>query len=273
MTSLHQSPRHRIWIALIAIAAALILTPSSVHAQSSNCSAGALLYYADDGNQAYDIEQAACIYYDGESGVDTNVETDNDSYSDWQDLGSLWIYGIGTDASVYASYSANIYDDETGLYDSGMVQGATSDTGGDSVNINYSPPWGYTTYALATYWDSCYQIPGEYDDYGCTWSTSDGGPFWGQWVTLQVAAPAPPSTPVYSYTITPLAGTSGYSSNGNLASYTDSVMGSWSFGYDALNRLTSASASPAIQGNSSFAWTYDSFGNRLTQTSNAGINI
>jgi RHS repeat-associated protein len=257
------------------IAAALFFSPTSARAQSSNCAAGAVDYYADDGNEGMDIEQTACIYYDGQSGVDTSVETDNDSYGDWQDLNSLWIYGVGTEAAIFASYSDNIYDGTVGLSDSGMVDGATSDTGGDSVTLNNNPAWGYITYGLSGSWDECYQAPGGYDEYGCTWATSDGGPLSGQFVTLQVDAPPsqPPPTSFYSYTITPAAGTSGYARNGNLVSYTDSVMGTWSFGYDALNRLTSASASPAVQGNSSFAWSYDSFGNRLAQSSDGGMNI
>jgi RHS repeat-associated protein len=79
--------------------------------------------------------------------------------------------------------------------------------------------------------------------------------------------------PIYSYVITPTGGPSGYSPNGNVTAYTDSVMGTWSLGYDALNRLTSANASPAVEGNSSYQWFYDSFGNRLTETGNMGTNI
>jgi len=50
-------------------------------------------------------------------------------------------------------------------------------------------------------------------------------------------------------------------------------MGSWNLGYDQLNRLTSASGSAAVDGVSSLNWTYDSFGNRLTQTGNGGMNV
>jgi RHS repeat-associated protein len=180
---------------LIVIAVALFFAPTSVHAQSSNCAAGAVDYYADDGNMGMDIEQTACIYYDGESGVDTSVETDNDSYGDWQDLNSLWIYGVGTEAAVFGSTTDNIYDG-IGLSDSGMVDGNTSDTGGDSVTVNDNPPWGYSVYGLSASWDECYQAPGGYDEYGCTWATSDGGPLSGQWVTLQV-----PYTPLPTPTL------------------------------------------------------------------------
>jgi RHS repeat-associated protein len=42
-----------------------------------------------------------------------------------------------------------------------------------------------------------------------------------------------------------------------------SMSWSWNFGYDSLNRLTSAQSAGAIQ--LGCAWTYDSFGNRLSQ--------
>jgi hypothetical protein len=36
--------------------------------------------------------------------------------------------------------------------------------------------------------------------------------------------------------------------------------------------LVSATASPALVGSTAYTWTYDSFGNRLTQTGNGGQN-
>jgi RHS repeat-associated protein len=61
-----------------------------------------------------------------------------------------------------------------------------------------------------------------------------------------------------------------YDGVGNLASYTDSVMGTWNFSYDSLNRLVSSqntaasSATPQFAGNYG-CWSYDAFGNRLSQ--------
>jgi YD repeat-containing protein len=78
-------------------------------------------------------------------------------------------------------------------------------------------------------------------------------------------------TPVYSYSVP----TGGYALNGNVLAYTDTVMGSWSFGYDQLNRLTSAVNTAAAPANAqlatpnwqpNFCWAYDSSGNRLAQT-------
>ena len=74
--------------------------------------------------------------------------------------------------------------------------------------------------------------------------------------------------PIYEYNA---AG--GYDANGNVLGYTDSVMGAWGFSYDQLNRLTGATANPAVNGSSNFCWTYDAFGNRLQQSaSNAAFS-
>ena len=43
-------------------------------------------------------------------------------------------------------------------------------------------------------------------------------------------------------------------------------MGSWTYSYDALKRLTGAST-PTAQGQTYYCWSYDSFGNRTGQTS------
>jgi len=66
--------------------------------------------------------------------------------------------------------------------------------------------------------------------------------------------------------------------------YTDTVMGSWQFGYDQLNRLTTAvntaaavptASTPALPSPTwaqYFCWAYDNFGNRLAQSnSNAAF--
>jgi len=80
-------------------------------------------------------------------------------------------------------------------------------------------------------------------------------------------------SPLYSFVI-PDQG--GYDLNGNLLSVTDSVMGQWNYAYDNLNRLTQATA-PVSQPtgvNTYYAgvqptWTYDPFGNRLTESQGA----
>jgi len=74
---------------------------------------------------------------------------------------------------------------------------------------------------------------------------------------------------VYSYTVP----TGGYDGVGNLRNYTDSVTGTWnpSNGYDTLNRLVStqntaaSSLAPQFAGNYG-CWSYDAFGNRLSET-------
>ncbi len=71
------------------------------------------------------------------------------------------------------------------------------------------------------------------------------------------AAPSPPST-IYTYL-------AGYDGDGNVRTYDDSVMGVWSFSYDNLNRLMSATPLPNQQSayaGQQLCMNYDSFGNR-----------
>ena len=78
-------------------------------------------------------------------------------------------------------------------------------------------------------------------------------------------------TVLYSFSVPAPTATAGYAPNGNLLSVNDSVMGSWSYGYDNMNRLTSANvASGSYNGtniaSASMSWTYnDPFGNRAAQ--------
>ena len=85
-------------------------------------------------------------------------------------------------------------------------------------------------------------------------------------MALGVESSASNQSTLYSYSVPT---TDGYDSNGNVLSYTDSVMGSWTFGYDQLNRLTTA-VNPNVPAGASwtpnFCWAYDSFGNRLQQS-------
>jgi RHS repeat-associated protein len=69
---------------------------------------------------------------------------------------------------------------------------------------------------------------------------------------------------IYSYSIG-TASTSGYDAAGNVIAYTDSVNGTWSAGYDNLNRLTTATFTAIGGTQKNMCWTYDAFGNRLTQ--------
>jgi RHS repeat-associated protein len=87
-------------------------------------------------------------------------------------------------------------------------------------------------------------------------STSDPVSF-----TISSSSTASPSTGIYNYNIT------SYQANGNVAAYTDSVNGSWNnIVYDGVNRLTAATQTPNGSSTQYLCWTYDSFGNRRTQT-------
>jgi RHS repeat-associated protein len=67
---------------------------------------------------------------------------------------------------------------------------------------------------------------------------------------------------VYSYTVP----TGGYAGNNNLLQYTDSVMGTWNFSYDTLNRLAGATDNESGNPSTNYCWGYDAFGNRTLQT-------
>jgi RHS repeat-associated protein len=65
---------------------------------------------------------------------------------------------------------------------------------------------------------------------------------------------------VYSYT----ANT--YDHVGNLTNYTDTIMGTWGFTYDTLNRLIAGTPSSGdFSGGNNYCWSYDAFGNRTAQ--------
>ena len=65
---------------------------------------------------------------------------------------------------------------------------------------------------------------------------------------------------LYSYSV-------GYDPAGNVIAYTDSVNGTWSFNYDTLNRMATATGSQADNPYPNLCWSYDSFGNRMDQMS------
>lgn len=92
--------------------------------------------------------------------------------------------------------------------------------------------------------------------------------------TLSLAVSAQPEAgsgaTLYNFSIQTSGGSAeGYDSAGNVTGYTDSVNGTWSFAYDSLNRLATASGAQDNNLYPNYCWSYDSFGNRLAQTSSA----
>lgn len=81
---------------------------------------------------------------------------------------------------------------------------------------------------------------------------------------------------LYSYSIPSYSSGSqptGYDAGGNIVGYTDSVMGSWSFGYDTLNRMQSSSATSGAYSGLQTSWGYDQFGNRTGETFSGSSNM
>ncbi len=66
------------------------------------------------------------------------------------------------------------------------------------------------------------------------------------------------SQPVYSVALT-------RAPDSSITTANDSVNGSWNYSYDGFNRLTSATATSGSYSGATLSWTYDRYGNRLTQ--------
>ena len=67
------------------------------------------------------------------------------------------------------------------------------------------------------------------------------------------------SQPVYSVALTRAADSS-------ITTATDSVNGSWNYSYDGFNRLTSATATSGSYSGATLSWSYDRYGNRVSQS-------
>ena len=67
------------------------------------------------------------------------------------------------------------------------------------------------------------------------------------------------AAPLYNWSI------SSYAPDGDVLAMTDSVMGAWTYTYDAMNRLTSGTASAGVDAGLTLGWTYDRYGNRWAQ--------
>ena len=115
-------------------------------------------------------------------------------------------------------------------------------------------------YTLSSTWNSIFANP-----------SFSGSPASG-YLTGGANASASAST-IYSYSIPSYSSGSaatGYDAAGNIVGFTDSVTGTWAFGYDTLNRLTAGQPTATTAATSAYAkqylcWTYDSFGNRQAQ--------
>jgi RHS repeat-associated protein len=81
-----------------------------------------------------------------------------------------------------------------------------------------------------------------------------------------LTVPLVAQTTVYSYSVPSPGSGVGFDPAGNLLSYTDNVNGNSTMTYDQLNRLQSATVTTGPYQGLGLAITYDSFGNRLTQT-------
>jgi RHS repeat-associated protein len=65
---------------------------------------------------------------------------------------------------------------------------------------------------------------------------------------------------------------SSFGPNGNVISMTDSVMGSWTYNYDDLNRVSSATETCSPGAIMTLSWNIDPFGNRSSQSASSNSN-
>jgi RHS repeat-associated protein len=89
-------------------------------------------------------------------------------------------------------------------------------------------------------------------------SADFSAPSFGATMT-SATTPSTSAGTVYSYNLT-------YQPNGNIQTLTDSVVGNWTYGYDTLNRLTTATSSSGAYVGATINWGFDGFGNRLSQS-------
>ena len=58
----------------------------------------------------------------------------------------------------------------------------------------------------------------------------------------------------------------GHALSGDVLTMTDYVMGSWTYTYDDMNRLASATATAGVDNGLTLGWTYDRYGNRWARS-------
>jgi RHS repeat-associated protein len=199
---------------LFLLLALLMLLPATAHSQSqSSCTSGAVDYTNGQlGSEMTDVEQTVCLYYDGQTGLDADVDMENNSYEDFEPnvdgdttdgffvTRDLWVWGVGAEAQIWgvdSSYNYNL------LADSGMNDGSPDSTGGSYAYASTAATTQqYATYVLTSLFDECREDPSD-DNYGgnCSWNSQQGLS-----VQLQIAVPILTPTVSLSTSGTPSPG-------------------------------------------------------------------
>jgi YD repeat-containing protein len=91
------------------------------------------------------------------------------------------------------------------------------------------------------------------------------------WVQSLAVGPGTPNGQTYSFGL-------GFAPDGDIVSGNDSVNGNWTYAYDDFNRLTCANlnngpCSSPTNGQATYSYSYDRFGNRWNQTGPHTINL
>jgi len=231
--------------------AAVTATASGATVSLKTKQAGSTVNYSLSASDSYDSGDFSQSSFTASTSGGSLTGGSNSSGPDIYDSGTVKLTIDGTTES--ASYGKG----STGSSVASSLAGAFS--GNSDVNVQASGAnLTLTAYATGSGTDYSYSFTSSYDSGDFTSASFSGSPASG---SLTGGADAPSG--LYSYSI-PASG--GYAPNGNVTAYTDSVMGSWSLGYDHLNRLTSASVTSGAGAGLYGCWSYDNFGNRTAES-------
>jgi RHS repeat-associated protein len=160
-------------------------------------------------------------------------------------------------ASALAGTQANI--EVTAVNDSLYIQAFGTGTTGTATDY---------TYAVTSTWNTTYFAQASFAGTPPSGDLEGGDNSGTGQVVYSYCVPGP-SNPNPNSNCTSSA--SSYDGDGNVREYIDSVMGTWALSYDTLNRLASATSSPATGQSANpypdYCWNFDSFGNRTEQMS------
>jgi RHS repeat-associated protein len=186
-----------------------------------------------------------------------NPSNDNACNSSNSVFSKIASYGLGSTPSSVAESLAgsNANVSITAVNDTLYIQAL----GSGGANTDYY-------YALTSSWNGAFTNP---SFQGSPASGDLGGGASGSSTSTPVYCFGPPGSSFSSASCTP-SSNSMYDAVGNVVGFDDTVMGTWAYGYDTLNRLTSGQNTATTSTSSQYAgyyfcWAYDAFGNRIAQ--------
>jgi RHS repeat-associated protein len=175
-------------------------------------------------------------------------------------------FGACSTPTSLAASLASAINAQAGSFVSATSSGSTVSL--KSVQGGAATDWSLTASATWGLASTCQLIPGNNPACVPSYTVSvDGGGAQALSTGSMSGGTDGSSGVVYSYSIPPAGG---FDATGNLLAVNDSVMGNWSYSYDNLNRLTGGSATSVPYASSASSWSYDAYGNRLSQSTPLG---